>query len=161
MFTLELQYKRIMFLDNGPTITSASLTETLTLSFCMSSSVNRNRGPTMDSRAPCSVDWSKLPDELWFRIGQQLKPFIERLRFRSVSYSWRHSIPRFHPSIPPEFPYPFSFHSKASLARTTLYLLRTNPFPYASTSSSSSPKDYWLRKLEEDFFPEALKLCKL
>ncbi|XP_008241990.1 PREDICTED: uncharacterized protein At1g65760-like [Prunus mume] len=118
----------------------------------MSSSVNRNRGPTMDSRAPCSVDWSKLPDELWHRIGQQLKPFIERLRFRSVSYSWRHSIPRFHPSIPTEFPYPFSFHSKASLARTTLHLLRTNPFPYASTSSpsssSSSPKG-WLLKLEE------------
>ncbi|KAH0969688.1 hypothetical protein GBA52_028480 [Prunus armeniaca] len=45
--------------------------------------------------------------------------------------------------------------------QNNLYLLRTNPFPYASTSSSSSPKDYWLLKLEEDFLPEALELCEL
>ncbi|CAB4283447.1 unnamed protein product [Prunus armeniaca] len=44
--------------------------------------------------------------------------------------------------------------------QNNLYLLRTNPFPYASTSSSSSPKDYWLLKLEEDFLPEALELSQ-
>ncbi|KAM5546913.1 hypothetical protein ABKV19_001437 [Rosa sericea] len=92
-----------------------------------------------------TVDWSNLPVELWPLIGEKLKLRIESLRFRSVCHSWRSCLPRFHPSLPPKFPLPFSDGPTSFLSQNTVYLLQT-----PSTSSLAPPSSGgWLVKVEE------------
>ncbi|XVF35887.1 hypothetical protein REPUB_Repub19eG0010000 [Reevesia pubescens] len=87
------------------------------------------------------VDWSNLRPELLESISENLKIYIDYLRFRAVCRSWRFSIPKTPFHLPPQLPWlmlpPSQSHQIQS--HRAFYDISANKLRFLSLPDSSNP----------------------